>query len=412
MEAEAAAWSAVERVARDAYGRLVAMLAYRWNDIAAAEDAMADALAAALVRWPENGVPDSPEAWLVAAAKNRLREAARHQAVVDDAAPALVAMIERRDPPASSMSDRRLNLMFACAHPAIDEAVRTPLMLQAVLGLDSKRIAAAFVVPPATMAQRLVRAKQKIRDARVPFEAPDPADTSERLEPVLEGIYAAFGTGWHDAENPSSPGPGQSLASEALFLAHLLGELLPRQPEVLGLLALMKFSHARRNARFRDDGAFVPLATQDCARWDKVAIQEADALLLRAASHRTPGPFQLEAAIQSAHCQRLFSGVTPWRAIAMLYEALNHVAPTLASRVAHAAALVEIQREDEAIALLDQLATAADFDYQPYWVVYAHAARAKGQPRHARVCLLRALELTTAPSLRAYIQTCLAELEK
>ncbi|HEU4411849.1 MAG TPA: DUF6596 domain-containing protein [Polyangiaceae bacterium] len=400
-----AAWGAVERAARGAYGRLVANLAYRFHDIAAAEDALGDALKAALEQWPSSGLPASPEAWLMAVAKNQLRQGARHRTMAQ--APetrSAVAAIEAAlgEARLASAGDERLALLFVCAHPAIDPSLRAPLMLQTVLGVDVARIAASFLVTPAAMNQRLVRGKQKIRDAGVPFEPPTGGDLVARLESVLEGIYAAFGAGWDDAGagTPSA----EPLDEEALFLAGLLAEQLRSEPEPLGLLALMTFSRARRGARFDGRGAFVPLAEHDTSRWDRAAILEADRLLLRAASFRRPGPYQLEAAIQSAHCQRLFSGRTPWAAIATLYDYLTRAAPSVASRVAHVAALAEAGRVEEArdaLAAVDRAQAAA---YAPYWVVAAHLAKLAGDREARQSALGRAIELTRDERLRAYLE--------
>lgn len=406
MESCASSWTAVERAARDAYGRLLAALASRFRDIAAAEDALGDALRTALEQWPSTGIPRSPEAWLTTVAKNRLRQGARHHAMAStpemqaalgelgaaDAAGALTAL-----------RDDRLDLMFVCAHPAIDPALRAPLMLQAVLGLDAARIASSFLVAPAAMSQRLVRGKQKIRDAGVPFERPHGTELAPRLDSVLEGLYAAFGAGWDDVG--AGPGAREPLDEEALFLARLLVAHLPDEPEALGLVALMMLSRARRDARFDARGAFVPLASQDTARWDRAAIIEADRLLLQAAALRRPGPYQLEAAIQSAHCQRLFSGRTPWTAIAMLYEHLNRAAPTLASRVAQVVALAESGRLDEARAVLAAVDEAQVASYAPYWVVTAHVAKLTGgREDEQQRALTRAIALTRDESLRAHLE--------
>ncbi|MBS2017690.1 MAG: RNA polymerase subunit sigma-70 [Deltaproteobacteria bacterium] len=295
--------------------------------------------------------------------------------------------------------DDRLRLLLVCAHPAIDVAVRTPLMLQTVLGLEAARIARAFLVTPAAMSQRLVRAKSKIRDAGIPFEEPE--DRAERMHAVREAIYAAFAVG-HDEDG------SESLAEEALDLARLVTELAPDDAESLGLYALLRLSHARHGARARADGAFVALTEQDVTKWDRAAILEANAVLLRAASHRVPGPFQLEAAIQSAHAQRLFSGQTPWNAIELLYASLNASWPTVASLVAHAAVLVEIGRVAEADALLRDLDPAHVEGYGPHWVVLAHVRRHQGIEAAAREASTRAKALATSTAVRAFLERTLA----
>ncbi len=401
--------STAARVAREAYGRLVAALSVRFRDVAAAEDALGDAFAEALARWPETGVPASPEAWLLTVAKNQLRQGARHRTMASN--PRVLgaleqALVELSEQP-SEKGDLRLRLLLVCAHPAIDETVRTPLMLQAVLGLDAARIARAFLVTPAAMSQRLVRAKQKIRDAGIPFDEPEPAKRPGRMAAVYEAIYAAFAVD-HDA---SEVEPGvESLAEEAVYLARVLTELAPNDPEALGLYALLRLSHARRSAGTALDGTFVPLAEQDLARWDRTAILDANAVLLRAAAFRVPGPFQLEAAIQSAHCQRLFSGHTPWKAIEFLYATLNATWPTVASAVAHAAVLVEIDREREALALLARVDAARVAEYAPYWVVVSHACRRSGDLAGARDAMTKAITLTRSPRLRNFLEATAAEL--
>src|SRR5229473_2280367 len=333
---------AVEQAARDSYGRLLAFLAARSRDVAAAEDALGDAFRAALEAWPRTGVPEKPEAWLLTAARRRLTDGARHARVQADAVPTLLAAAEEAQALASTETlfpDERLALLFICAHPAINEAARTPLMLQTVLGLDAARIASAFLVTPATMSQRLVRVKAKIREASIRFEMPAPGELAARLDAVLEAIYAAYGSGWEDVAGADPRRHG--LAEEAIWLGRLLTGLLPDAPEAAGLLALMLHCEARRPARRDAAGGYVPLSEQDVTRWSRPLMEEGERVLARAARAHAPGRFQLEAAIQSAHAQRALAGTTDWEAIVLLYEGLLRCAPTIGARVAYAAALAE-----------------------------------------------------------------------
>jgi len=294
---------AVEVAARDSYARLLAWLAARSRDVAAAEDALADAFAAALGNWPKTGIPTRPEAWLLVAARRRLIDSARHSRVRGEAVPTLLAITEDAEMEAEAVAfpDERLKLLFVCAHPAIAEADRTPLMLQTVLGLDAARVASAFLVQPAAMGQRLSRAKAKIRLAKIRFDLPEPADMPPRLAAVLDAVYAAYGSGWDDVAGADARRKG--LATEAIHLGRTLVNLLPNQPESLGLLALMLHCEARREARRTPDGAYVPLSDQDPTRWSLAMIAEAEVALAAAARLGRIGRYQLEAAIQSAHAQ-------------------------------------------------------------------------------------------------------------
>lgn len=358
---------AVERAASDSYGRLLAFLAARSGDVAAAEDALSDAFLAALEAWPRTGVPNKPEAWLLTAARRRLIDRARHARVEAEALPALVAAADEAHRVASAgdaFPDERLALLFTCAHPAIEAAVRTPLMLQIVLRLDAARIASAFLVRPAAMGQRLSRAKTKIRNARIRFKVPDAADLPARLDAVLEAIYAAYGAGW---DNTAGADPGRrGLASEAIDLGRLVVQLMPGEPEPRGLLALMLHCEARRDARRNAAGAYVPLSEQDPARWSRSLIDEAERLLAEAAQAGRPGRFQLEAAIQSVHARRAVTGVTDWEAIAVLYEGLVRTAPTVGAFVGRAAAVAEARGAAEGWALLNEIPAGAVARYQPY----------------------------------------------
>jgi RNA polymerase sigma-70 factor, ECF subfamily len=388
-----------EDAARRSYGKLLAWLAARSRDIAAAEDALADAFAQALAAWPERGVPDSPEAWLLTAARRNLGKRARHARVAQASAPALALLDdERAQDEAGVVPDRRLELLFVCAHPAIDPAAHTPLMLQTVLGLDAARIASAFLVSPDAMGKRLTRAKAKIRDAGIAFALPAPDDLGPRLEAVRDAIYAAYTCGWDEA--PDGDRGGSDLAREALFLGRLLAACAPDDPESLGLCSLMLHAEARRAARRDASGAFVALDDQDTALWDRSMIAAAEAALARAAGFARPGRYQIEAAIQSFHVARRAGGSADWAALDALYAALWEFAPTMGTAVGRAAVALRADNADIALARLDAL-PAEKSGYQPYWAVRAAALEALGRRDEACSAYARAAGLAGDPAVRA-----------
>jgi RNA polymerase sigma-70 factor, ECF subfamily len=359
-----------ERVVRESYGRLLSMLAARSRDIAAAEDALADALTAALTVWPRVGAPDNPEAWLFAAARRKLVDAARraHTAVQGEEEIQRVVGETAAEAVVRIGPDRRLGLMFACAHPDIETAARTPLMLQTVLAFPAARIASAFMVAPAAMSQRLVRAKKRIAEARTPFVLPPPEHWTERLGDVLDAIYAAYAEGWSD---PEGANPQQlELAGEAIWLARVLLEQLPDEPEVMGLLALMLHLEARRPAR-RVEGRFVPLEDQEVSLWRADEQAEAERILERAAVLAQLGRFQLEAAIQSAHAARRDAGQVDWTAIVVLYDGLAALVATPVVRLNRAAAIARRDGAAAGLAALDAIEPASLLSYQPYWALRA-----------------------------------------
>jgi RNA polymerase sigma-70 factor, ECF subfamily len=390
-----------EEAARASYGKLVAILAHRTRDIAAAEDALSEALLAALAAWPVRGVPANPEAWLLTAARNRLKNAARAGQVRRAAEPeiALRTLPEDGD---EGLPDPRLRLLFVCAHPAIDPAARTPLMLQTVLGIDAARIAQAFLAEPAAMSQRLVRAKARIRDAGLRFELPEPEDLAERLAAVLDAVYAAFGRGWDDLERPEAP---DSLTREAIWLARLLVALMPEEPEPKGLLALMLYCTARRGARRDAAGAFVPLDRQDARLWDRTMIVEAEGLLTRAAQAGRFGRFQCEAAIQSVHVQRPITGRLNLDALAMLYDLLVRHTDGIGARIGRAVVMAERGDAARALTELDALAPERVARHQPYWVARARVAAQAGRADDAEASLGTALSLTEDPAVQAHLRS-------
>jgi len=396
--------AAAEAVARTSYGKLVAFLAARTRDVAAAEDALSDAFAAALAEWPVKGCPSNPEAWLMTVARRRLIDGARHVRVQGDASEDLKLIAESFDAAADdgAIPDQRLALLFACAHPAIDAAVRAPLMLQVVLGLDAKAIASAFLTSPDAMAKRLVRAKQKIREAGIPFRIPEHDELPARIDTVLDAIYAAFAEGWTDPAGTDAT--RRDLAEEALFLARLAAELLPDEAEALGLLALVLYAESRRRARRDASGEFVPLDAQDPLAWDIAMIDEAEALLRRACACGAIGRYQLEAALQSAHVARRRSGRADWPAIVELYDALFMLTRSPVVAINRALAIAETEGTEAAIAALPD----ADADerlgrYQPYWAARAELLARSGARAQAHDAYELAIGLERDAAIRRFL---------
>ena len=393
----------IERVARESYGRLVAYLSAHTLDVASAEDALSDALIKALTIWPRDGVPQNPEAWLLTTARHAIIDHVRHQQVVVASEPTLMLLQEGQEEMALSVKfpDERLKLLFVCAHPAIDPAMHTPLMLQTVLGLDAARIAGAFLVSPKTMGQRLVRAKTKIRDGGIRFEIPQVCQLPERLGAVLEAIYAAFGIGWDDMAGVDQR--GCELADEAIWLGRVLLQLLPSEAEVHGLLALMLHCEARRAARRGPDGRYVPLSEQDPKLWSLPLIEDAEGHLAEAFENGRFGRFQLEAAIQSVHAERARSGRIEWEVIVGFYEQLIRVSPTLGTQTGYAAAVAEAVESERGLAVLDAIDSDAVSRYQPYWAVRAHLLQRLGRTSESADAFDRAIGLAEDPAVRQFL---------
>lgn len=402
---EADAHLQAEAVARRSYGKLIALLAARSRDVAAAEDALSEAFATALEAWPRGEVPDNPEGWLMRVAQRRLIDRARRHASAtaqEDYITLLSQEVSTMADDIPHIPDNRLALMFACAHPALDAQVRAPLILQTVLGFDAATIAAAFMVAPATMSQRLVRAKNKIRQAGIPFRIPDAEELPARLETVLDAIYAIYTEGWPE---PTAQGARRDLAQEAIWLARLVTQLMPAEPEALGLLALILHAEARRRARRNVRGGFVPLAEQDMGLWDGELITQGEEVLLRASRHGRIGRYQLEAAIQSAHAARRLSGSTDWPAILSLYDALMQLSDSPVLALNRAVAVSEI---DGPVAALRALEAVHDdprlADYQPYWAARAKLLAETGAFVEADNAYARAIALETDPAVQEFLQ--------
>lgn len=396
--------AAAEAAARRSYGRLVAYLAAETRNVAAAEDALADAFAAALTQWPRDGVPDRPEAWLLSVARRKSLDGLRRRHTAEAATGHLRLLGEERESEAMSddIPDRRLALMFACAHPAIDEGVRAPLILQTILGFDAAAIASAFLVSPAAMSQRLVRAKARIGETGIPFRVPEGPELGERLDAVLQAIYAAFAEGWTDAAGAEMR--RRNLADEAIWLGRLVAALMPEEPEALGLLALMLFAESRRAARRNGQGGYVPLAEQDCALWDIDLIDEAEDSLRRAAGKSRPGRYQLEAAVQSAHAARRFGGAVDWPAIAALYRGLWLLTGSPVVAVNEAVAIARAGNIAAGLARLDAIDDARLTTYQPYLAARADLLARAGRVAEATDAYDRAIGLESDPAVRAFLQ--------
>jgi len=377
--------STADAVARRSYGKLVAFLAARTRDVDAAEDALAEAFAAALADWPHNGCPTNPEAWLLTVARRKFLDAVRNNRRTEPAsdelermAEGLVAATDEEEFP-----DQRLGLMFACAHPAIDAGVRAPLMLQAVLGLDAAKISSAFLVSPATMGQRLVRAKQKIRQAGIPLRIPEREELHDRLETVLDAIYAAFTEGWIDASGTDAA--RRELAEEAIYLCRLVTELLPHEPEAMGLLALMLYAESRQWARRDEQGEYVPMAEQRVEHWNAAMIDEAESLILRASRLAVFGRYQLEGAIQSAHVARRRTGIANWSEVLQLYDALLQYAYSPVVVINRALALAELEGAQAGLDAIEALSGDARLaDYQPWWAARAELLARTGRREAAQ----------------------------
>jgi RNA polymerase sigma-70 factor (ECF subfamily) len=399
-----------ERVARESYGRLVAFLAARTRDVAGAEDALGEAFSVALRKWPVDGIPDNPDAWLLTAARRRQTDDTRRKRTRKAGEPNVQLIVEEIDAMAEApgaIPDRRLALMFACAHPAIDPGMRTPLILQTILGLTADDIAAAFLTSPKTMGQRLVRAKTRIRDAGIPFRIPDSEELPARLAAVLDAIYAAYTKGWNELGDTAAP----ELTGEAIWLGQLLVSLLPEEPEAKGMLALMLYTSARRAARRDAAGAYVPLERQDTELWDHSLLALAENLLRQANAAGPSGRYQIEAAIQSAHVARRITGIANWQAVVALYDHLLSLTGSPVVILNRAVALAELEGPRAALAELAALeADPRMLSYQPYWAARGQLLALSGDVERAVEALTVAVGLTTDEAVKGHLLERLASV--
>jgi len=392
---------AAENAARTSYGRLLAYLARQWRDVAAAEDALAEAFARALDNWPTQGVPANPDAWLMAAARNRLRDGARARKTREQTTSSLLVLAPTETEETPVVADKRLELMFVCGHPAIDAAARTPLMLQTVLGLTAERIASSFLVSPDTMGRRLSRAKARIKDIGIAFEVPGEDELGERMGDVLEAIYAAYGQGWDSTGSDDQTRKG--LTEEAIWLARVLVELRPEDAEALGPLALMLFCESRSAAR-RVEGRFVPLREQDTALWNLPMAREAEEKLRTAGGLKQPGRFQLEAAIQSVLVKSRLTGADMRLPTWTLHGLLAQNAPTVGNLVGLAAPTAEVNGPEAGLHELAQLPETMTRDYQPFWALKAQLfQQLAADGRATATAFSRAIGLTEDGAVRAYL---------
>ncbi|MET0429426.1 MAG: DUF6596 domain-containing protein [Microvirga sp.] len=404
MERTREAGTVAQSVARHSYGKLIAFLAARTRDIAGAEDALSEAFVSALGGWAATGLPANPEGWLLTVARRRLIDAARRRETESGAADHLNLLAgEIRDAGGGSdIPDERLRLMFACAHPAIDRQIRGPLILQAVLGFDAALIAGHYLVAPATMGQRLARAKAKIKQAGIAFRLPDRAEMPRRLDAVLEAIYAAFTEGWSDPAGTRRR--GRELVEEALWLGRLVATLLPDEPEALGLLALMLHLEARRDARRDGQGDYIALTDQDPSVWDAALIDEAEDILLGASHMGRIGRYQLEAAVQSAHAIRRFGRAPDWAVLVTLYDALLTVTASPVVDINRAMVIAEVSGPEDGLAALGRVDPQGRLSrYQPYWAARAELLARCGRAAEADEAYACAIRLETDPSVRRFL---------